>query len=180
MSTVTSRTFLCCIPVRAGVVFLSLLGFFGGSLVTAAAIIQLKRTAGSKVALVIQVVVYILLAIVSIFGLIGAIGRKLALIRLYFGMLVTHLIFSVVSGIFAIHRSFKDAPQYVAQCSSASEEPGVVKACQDGANLWKGVMIGIFILAWLLEMWACSIVRKYSKQLNDESTAGMVKDTERW
>jgi len=179
MSTVTSRTFLCCIPVRAGVVFLALLGAIGGGVITAATIIQLKHTVGSKVALIIQVVIYLLLAIVSIFGLVGAIGRKLALVRLYFGMLVMHLIFNIVSGIVAMVHNFKDAPNYIAQCASASEEPAVLKSCRDGANLWKGVMVTIFILVWLLEFWACSIVHKYSKQLNEESTT-MVKDTETW
>jgi hypothetical protein len=180
MSTVTTRTFLCCIPVRAGVVFLALLGFFGGSLITAASIIQLKRSEGSKVSLILQVVIYILLAIVSIFGLVGAITRKLVFVRLYFGMLLTHLIFNLATGAFAIYRNFKDAPKYISECSSGSADSAVLKSCQDGAKLWKGVMIGVFILAWLIEIWACSIVHQYSKQLKEESATGMVKDTETW
>lgn len=109
-----------------------------------------------------------------------------------------HLLFNVGTGIFAIHRNFKDAPKYVSECASNSAEPAVLKACQDGANLWKGVMIGIFVLAWLLELCqslfhlrfspcsshvvisgACSIVNKYRKQLTEESL-GMVKNTETW
>jgi hypothetical protein len=180
MTAVTTRTFLCCIPVRVGVVLLSLLGFFGGSLITAVAIIHLKRSEGSKTSLVIQIVIYILLALVSVLGLVGAITRKLGFIRLYFGMLVTHLIFSIVSGVIAIHRNFKDSPQYISECSSGSEEPAAIRTCQNAANLWKGVLIAIFIFAWLLETWACSIVHKYSKQLEEESTTGLVKDTETW
>ncbi|KAF8813652.1 hypothetical protein BYT27DRAFT_7220036 [Phlegmacium glaucopus] len=180
MTAITTRTFLCCIPVRAGVVFLSLLGFFGGSLVTAVAVIHLKRSEGSKTSLIIQVVIYVLLALVSIFGLVGAITRKLGFIRLYCGILITHLIFNIATGIFAIHRNFKDAPQYISECSSGSTEPATLKSCRDGANLWKGVLIGIFILGWLLETWACSIVYSYGKQLEEESTTGLVKDTETW
>ena len=115
-------------------------------------------------------------------------------------MLVTHLIFNLATGAFAIYRNFKDAPKYISECSSGSEDSAVLKSCQDGAKLWKGVMIGVFILAWLIEICqfsyvlslllsmfipcsisgACSIVHKYSKQLKEESATGMVKDTETW
>lgn len=66
-------------------------------------------------------------------------------------MLITHLLFSMVSGIYAIHRNFKDAPKYISDCASGSEDAGVLRVCQNGAALLKSVMIGIFILAWLLE-----------------------------
>lgn len=180
MSRATTRTFLCCIPVRVGVVLLTLLGFMGSCLITAVAIINLKRSEGSKTALIIQIVIYILLAIVSIFGLVGAITRRLTFVRVFFGMLVTHLIFSIVTGAIAIHSLFKDAPNYISECVSGSDESSVLKSCQNGANLRKGVTIGVFIVAWLLEIWACLIVHKYNQQLVEESTTGMVKDTETW
>ncbi|KAF8160963.1 hypothetical protein B0H34DRAFT_839347 [Crassisporium funariophilum] len=181
MSKVLSRTFCCCIPVRAGVILLGLLGLIGGVAVTAIGIINLKRQDGSKTSMILQVVIYLLLSIVSIFGLVGAISRRLAFIRMYFGMLVTHLLFSMVTGIYAIHRNFKDAPKYISDCTSGSADPSVLQVCQNGASLLKGAMVGIFILAWLLETWACVIVLNYSKQLSEEYyEINRVKDTEAW
>jgi len=177
---VYTRTFLCCIPARAGVVILSLFGFLGGSAMTAFAIIQLKRspgTTGNKVSLTIEIVVYILLAILSVIGLIGAISRKLAFVRSYFWMVFLHLLLSIGLGIYAIVHNFKEAPVYIDECVSDSEDPSVLQSCQDGSKLFKGVMIAVFVIVWLLEIWACSIVHSYSKQLVDEQA---VKDTENW
>jgi hypothetical protein len=145
----------------------------------ALAIIQIKRSAGNtanKVALVVQIIVYILLAILSVFGLAGAISRKLAFIRLYFCMVFVHLLLSIGLGIFAIQHNFQEAPKYVSECASSSDDPSVIKSCQDGSNLFKGIMIAVFVFIWLLEIWACSIVHSYSKQLVEEQ----VKDNETW
>jgi hypothetical protein len=66
-------------------------------------------------------------------------------------MLIAHLLFSMGSGIYAIHRNFKDAPKYISDCASGSEDPGVLQVCRKGATLLKCVMIAVFILAWLIE-----------------------------
>jgi len=177
---VPSRTFLCCIPVRVGVAFLGVLGFLGGAAMATFAIIQMKRspgTTGNKVALIIQIVIYILLAILSVIGLIGAISRKLAFVRSYFWMVFVHLLLSIGLGIYAIVHNFKDAPKYIDECAGGSDDPSVLQSCQDGSKLFKGIMIAVFVFVWLLEIWACSIVHSYSKQLVEEQA---VKDTENW
>jgi len=176
---VPSHTFLCCIPVRVGVVFLSLIGFLGGGAMAAFAIFQIIRspgTTGNKVALTIQIVIYLLLAIVSIFGLVGAISRKRPFVRSYLWMVVTHFFISLGLGIYAITRNFQDASQYIDECTSGSDDPTVIKSCEDGSKLFKGIMIAVFVFVWLLELWACSIVNSYSNQLREEE----VKDSENW
>ncbi|KAF4621292.1 hypothetical protein D9613_000566 [Agrocybe pediades] len=181
MSRVQTRTFCCCIPVRAGVIILSILGIIGGAGVSAVGIINLKRSEGSRTAAILQIIIYLLLALVSIFGLTGGIIRKLAFIRVYLAMLIIHLLFSMGTGMYAIHRNFKDAPKYISDCASGSKDAGVIKVCNDGAALLKGVMIASFIVGWLLETWACVIVARYSKQLaEEEATNSIVKDTEAW
>jgi len=178
---VRSRTFCYCIPARAGVILLGIIGLIGGTGVTAVGIINLKRQDGSKTSAIIQIIIYLLLAILSIFGLIGAISRRLGFVRAYFGMLIVHLLFSMGTGVFAIYRNFKDAPKYISDCASGSEDPSVLRVCNDGAAMVKGVMIAVFILAWFLETWAVVIVAKYSKQLaEEEMSKNAVKDTESW
>jgi len=174
------NTFLCCIPVRVGVVFLSLLGTLGGAAMAVFAIIQMKHspgTTGNKVALVIQIVIYILLAIVSVFGLIGAILRKRSFVRSYLWMVFLHLLLSIGLGIYAIVHNFQDASKYIDECASGSDDPDVLKSCQDGSKLFKGIMIAVFIFVWLLEIWACRIVNSYSNQLR---VGELVKDSENW
>lgn len=134
-----------------------------------------------------------------LYSLIGAISRRLGFVRAYFGMLIVHLLFSMGTGVFAIYRNFKDAPKYISDCASGSEDPSVLRVCNDGAAMVKGVMIAVFILAWFLEtctssilswrshtngsgmLGAVVIVAKYSKQLaEEEMSKNAVKDTESW
>jgi len=147
--------------------------------VTVFAIIQMKHspgTTGNKVALIIQIVVYILLAILSFFGLIGAISRRRSFVRSYLWMVVVHLLLSIGLGIYAIYHNFKDSPKYIDECASGSEDPSVLKSCEDGSKLFKGILIAVFIFVWLLELWACFIVNSYGNQLREEE----VKDPENW
>lgn len=181
-AAVRSRTFCCCIPVRAGVIILSLLGFFAGGLIAAVGIMALKKSSGVERSMIIQIVVYILLCVISLLGLVGGIGRKLLLVRIYFGMLIFHLAFSVGGGIFAIYRVFKDSPNYIQECLLGKEsEADALKTCQQGASLLKGLMVTVFILFWAIEIWACVIVHNYTRQLEEErDSRSVVKDTEAW
>ena len=118
----------------------------------------------------IQIIIYILLAILSLFGfvylpvlsyrcstdkphsLIGAISRKRSFVRSYLWMIFVHLLISIGLGIYAIVRNFKEAPKYVEECASGSEDPSVLKSCEDGSKLFKIIMIAVFVFVWLLEI----------------------------
>jgi hypothetical protein len=68
-------------------------------------------------------------------------------------MVFLHLLLSIGLGVYAIVRNFKDSPKYINECVSGSEEdPSVLKSCEDGSKLFKGVMIAVFIFVWLLEI----------------------------
>jgi hypothetical protein len=68
-------------------------------------------------------------------------------------MLIVHLLFSTAMGIFAINRNFKDAPKYIAECSKGTDatDESILATCKNGATILKSLMIGTFIIAWLLE-----------------------------
>ncbi|KAG5726298.1 hypothetical protein E4T56_gene17424, partial [Termitomyces sp. T112] len=129
-----------------------------------------------------SIAVYSLLAFVSILGLVGAIGRKLVLVRVYFFTLIAHLLFSLAIGIYAIYRIFKDSSSFIQDCLAAHppttyENPQGL--CSDGLKIVKGVTVTVFIVFWLFEIYGCVIVNSYSRQLEDEyAVEGVVKDTE--
>lgn len=139
---------------------------------------------GKKVSLAISITVYALLALLSVLGFIGALARRLHLIKIYFGMLLAHLIFSIAIGGFAIFRVFRDSSSYFQDClqsQAASASGNQTKVCSDGVKIVKGVTITLFVVLWLFEIWGCVIVSNYSKQLAAEkSVQGVVKDTEAW
>jgi len=178
------RTFCCCIPVRAGVITLAIIGLIGGVGLTALGGIALTQTTitdANRITSGIQIAVYVILAVVSLLGLIGAIGKKRGLINLYFAILIGHLLFSFALGVYAMYRTFKDSPEYMHQCHGGSEDASVIKVCREGDMLMKGIVVSVSLVAWLLEIWACVIVFNYSKQLSEEEeTKGVVKDNEAW
>lgn len=85
-SGVQTRTFCCCIPARAGVIVssppllstqahfltvlqvLALIGFLGGGVISAVAIMGLKASAGLEKSMGLQVAAFIILTLVSLLG----------------------------------------------------------------------------------------------------------------
>jgi len=183
VAEVRSRTFCCCIPVRVGVILLALLGFVGGGFISAGTIIALKSSKGIEKSMALQTAAFIILTLVSLLGLVGGFARKLILVRIYFGLVIFQLAFSVGAGIFAIFRIFKESPSYIQQClePDSSDAQIIEKNCKQSLGVVKGLMITAFIVAWLLQMLCCVIVHRYGRQLEEEEeTRSMVKDTETW
>jgi len=182
MTVVATRTFCCCLPTRFGVVIIALIGLLGGGIISVVGGLNAHRINGSKASIAISITVYALLAFVSLLGLVGAIGRKLSLIKLYFSILVVHLMFSLAIGIYAIFRVFKDKRTFLNDCiasNTAAAAQNSQQLCNDGLKVIKGVTVTLFIIFWLIEIWGCVIVNSYAGQLADENAVeGVVKDTE--
>lgn len=129
----------------------------------------------------------------------GALARKLGLIKFYFAMLLVHFIISFAIGAFAIFKVFHDASGYVESCVGEHGGPDSSKVCTDGASITKAIVISMFLLLWFFEICkspffdarilgslilpagGCMIINSYSRQLREEKTAErVVKDTEAW
>ncbi|KAF7321503.1 hypothetical protein MKEN_00671100 [Mycena kentingensis (nom. inval.)] len=175
-----TRKFCCCIPVRAGVVLISILGLVGAVLIAAAGIIEVSRTKGNKLAYILQIIVYSISALLCFLGLVGAILKRRMLIRAYFGLLAVHLLISIGAGIFALVRLWQDTPVDVDACNEQYPDDQTVglEACKRGFTVIKSVVVATFVLVWIIMMWACVIVGDYSKQLGDE--ANMVRRRQEW
>ncbi|KAJ7928604.1 hypothetical protein B0H13DRAFT_990647 [Mycena leptocephala] len=168
---VPSRKFCCCIPVRFGVVIIGIIGLAGGGVIAVGGVIQANRSSGNKLAYIIQIFVYGLLAVLSVLGIIGAIIKKRGLIKAYFATLTVHVLFSIASGVFSLYRFFQDAPDDVTKCINNSTDDLVIKSCQKGISVMKGVLVAVFVFVWLMEIWGCIIVNNYSRQLGEEQAA---------
>lgn len=131
---------------------------------------QLFLTDGNKIPLIIQIIVYGLLALLSVFGwvaislcfdleisiilnsLIGAIFKRRRLVTLYVAMLAVHLIFSIASGVYSIYQLFIDSKTTVDDCVNGSTDKDTIEGCQKGVTLIKALMIILFIVVWLIEL----------------------------
>jgi hypothetical protein len=177
------RTCCCCIPARAGVIFFGLLGLFGGGAVSATAIYNLvhQNFIGSKFSLVIQVISYVLLTLVSLVGLVGAFAQKHVCVKAFFIILILHLLASIGTGIYAIRLLFLEQSEYSEQCVGTSDDPDVATGCRKSFTLLKIFVVAVYVTAWLIEVWASTVVYNYMKQLSDEEKARKaLKASETW
>jgi len=180
MTRIHSRTCCCCLPVRFGVITFAILGLLVGSLIAAAGILRLQHLQASRPTLVVQVVMYALLALISIFGFMATIMRRRRLVAVFWAMLTAHLIFSIVSGSFALNATFKNAPTNLQNCIALKpEDPEQEPHCRRAEVAVKGAFVSIFVIIWLFQIYACIVVDKYTKQLAEEEDAMFKEETGR-
>jgi len=177
---VRSRTFCCCLPVRFGVFILTILGMAGGTLLAVVGWLQTIRMQGTlpktnEIALYIHSSLYSLLALLSLFGFIGAIIRNRTMVSVFFMILVGHLVFSIFSGAFALYNIFNvtssDAIQKCVSTPNAEGQQLTEAECNRSYTIVKAVAVTIFVLVWLLEIWGCVITNNYISQLDEEDEA---------
>ncbi|TEB05093.1 hypothetical protein FA13DRAFT_1637836 [Coprinellus micaceus] len=178
MLTVESRKFCCCLPVRLGVFILSLLAMVGGSIVAAVGWISVSQLKTYPVDIVDEIALYIhssiftLLGVLGTFGFVGSLVRSRAMVTAFSVGIAIHLGLSIGSGVFTIYSVFKQAPDNaIAACMEGKTDDETRKICQTGMSLVKGAIVAIYVIAWLIELYAYFIVDRYSDQLEDEEMA---------
>jgi len=178
MVYVRSRKFCCCLPVRFGVFVIAILGILGGGLVSVGGWLQIKQLPESsldqrnKIALWIQTIMYTLLAILSLFGLIGVFSKTRSFISVYSTILYSHLGFSIATGIFFLYTLFyQTGDNDIQSCINGSTDDTKIEACRKGFETIRGVIVGVFVLIWLIELYGCIIVANYAEQLEEEEAA---------
>jgi cytochrome b561 len=150
---------------------MALFGLLGGGAVATFGIMQLKRTQSGKTSLIVSIVIYIILAIISLFGFIGAAMKKRKFVSVYWAMSVVHLLLSFLAGIYTLHTVFQDAPANVSACINGSTAQTVLDTCKRGETTVKGVLIALYIIIWMLQIYGIIIIDNYCKQLVEEDEA---------
>jgi len=178
MVYVRTRTFCCCLPVRFGVFILTTFGVLVGGLLSVGGWLQVANlvehplSQRDQIALYIQTVLSTLLAVVSVFGFIGAAMRRRTMLNLFWMLLAAHLVFSLGSGIFTIYSMFNDDVTSVLtqQCTNAAIDDITSEFCGNGMTVVKGIIIAFFVISWLFQLYACIIVANYVDQLDEEKS----------
>jgi len=175
MVYVRTRKFCCCLPVRFGVFVMSLVALLGGGLVAVAGWIQVKNlhdhplAKDEENALYIHAAMYSLLALIGAFGLFGAISKNISSVSAFGSALGFHLGFSIATGIFTIYTVFKrNASVALSNCTNGSTDQSVIDGCKEGLDIVKGLVIAIYVVTWLVELYGCIIINNYVKQLKEE------------
>ncbi|TFY65717.1 hypothetical protein EVG20_g5368 [Dentipellis fragilis] len=178
MGYVRSRKFCCCLPVRLGVFIMTILSLGFGSAVAGVLWYgvlhpEKSKLAGSdKTMAIVTAVVWTLLAVVSLFGLIGAIIKQKACITVYAWLLWIHVILSIATGSYYIYTLFHSAEDdSIKKCEGDNASDLEHGACKAAFDVGRGILIAVYIIMWLIEMWVASIASDYVGQLNEEEAA---------
>ncbi|KIY61717.1 hypothetical protein CYLTODRAFT_459634 [Cylindrobasidium torrendii FP15055 ss-10] len=181
------RHWMCCLPIRWGVMSLAFSGFWaslGSSIVQwlkLAYVLQHNDTgrfsSDYQATTIVQGISYALFALITLFGFIGALKKNPVLLRMYFNLLLGHLIGGVVAGSISIWRLFGqsnledqcrnlddnfdpilgiDLPEYTQQ--QTDKCVSILRS----TRLW---VIIFNIVMWLLEFWSMFLVYSYRKEL---------------
>lgn len=154
----------------------------GGSFVAGVGYLQLGGAGAGgptdksdAIALWIQSIMYTILGLVGAFGFIGVLIKNVRMVSTFAFVLALHLGFSIASGIFSIYAMFTQDPSgAIDQCVNNATVQGVAltsQDCQNGITVIKGVMVGVYIITWLVQLYAYFVVERYAEQLDDEDMA---------
>jgi len=164
--------------VRLGVFIMSVVGFAGGSIIAGVGWYaathkdQAHFTRNQEISVVISALSYTVLAIISLFGFLGAIKKRRSYVSLYSTLVWYHLGFSIGSGVFFIYTLFhKVGDEDVNNCISDNTSLSEQDDCRTQFHVSRAFTIAGYIIFWLIELWGCLIVSHYVSQLREEEAA---------
>lgn len=138
----------------------------------------------NEITLYIQTVMYTLLAVISLFGLVGTLIKNRSFISLYYSLVTFHLAFHIVTGAFSLYALYhKDGDRDIQNCinnanNGLSNSDGTQltkEVCEKGFAFIRYVAIGVYVAVILVELYGCIIVGNYVDQLDEEEAAKFPK-----
>jgi hypothetical protein len=180
-----SKTFCCCLPVRAGVIVMSFLSILVAGIlslliwyeVASAAEISAHTRSGFVGAGVVET----LYCLASIIGFMGAVARKQLFVVIYAYFIYLHFLLHVGIAIWLIwliaHTTNTDVVKGC-QLGIANEE--AKSQCSSLLHVTQGVFIGIALFVLLIEAYCALIVYRYGYQLKNQKRAARVSRESDW
>ncbi|THH10828.1 hypothetical protein EW146_g8241 [Bondarzewia mesenterica] len=154
---------------------MSIFGILGGGAIAIAGWYQTRHikdlhlTKRNEVSLYVASVAYTLLAIISLFGLLGVIIKRKSFVSMYSLLVWMHLGFNVGTGAYFIYTLFhKSGDQDVNSCAGDNSSNFDREACEKGFEIGRGILVAVYVVFWLIELWGCLIVSDYVGQLEEE------------
>jgi len=125
-----------------------------------------------EIAMWIHSSMFSLLGLLAVLGFVGCLIKSRGMVSSFAIALAIHLGFSVASGIFTLYTVFRQSPQEsIDKCVNGSTDESVIESCKTGVNIMKGLLIAIYIITWLIQLYAYFVVERYVDQLDDEEMA---------
>ncbi|KAJ6602157.1 hypothetical protein B0H10DRAFT_2081074 [Mycena sp. CBHHK59/15] len=172
--------YLCCLPLRLGVLVISLLQFLVSAFASAILIYALvldaqdknettKIPSRTRTIAIILAAVYGLVAVISFTGFVGAIRKKESyvgafsnLLRFFLGLQI-----AVVTSYFVFY--FIDKNRFRKLCIGDSTDQKIIDACDSPSKLSLWILIVSAIVPILFQAYGVYIVASYVQQLHRQT-----------
>ncbi|KAJ7631823.1 hypothetical protein B0H17DRAFT_1108528 [Mycena rosella] len=176
--------YLCCLPLRFGVLVLSFLQFaasaFAAVILAIALVLDAEHKTGTtriptgtRVVAIITVVVQATIAIICLFGFIGAIRKKESFVSIFATLLKFSLVVHVTAVVATVILYAVDKDEFRKQCIGASTNQKVIDACTAPNSLDLWVVIVVATVPLIFQAYGVYIVSSYDKALLNESHSSL-------
>jgi len=131
-------------------------------------------TANQEVSVVMASLSYTLLAAISLLGLIGTVTKNRTFISLYSTTVWSHLALNVTAGAYFIYTLFhKVGDDDLSNCIASYVGDLIGQfTCAKEFEIYRHVIISIYVVFCLFELCVCLVVAGYVMQLREEEALG--------
>jgi hypothetical protein len=171
--------FLCCLPLRLGVLVISFLqlllsGGIAGILWWALWYANENSndfatiTQSMKKTVIIVASIYTAAALVSLLGLLGALFKKNGFVKTFYILLCATLSLQIGGGIWYLVTFYRTRGQTLEDCLNGTTDSNRIAYCgtlEAYKRVPQGTLIASVIVPIILQAYACYIVYQYSKRL---------------
>ncbi|KAJ6497763.1 hypothetical protein C8R45DRAFT_138890 [Mycena sanguinolenta] len=172
--------YLCCLPLRLGVLVISFLQFIlslGVAGLLAAALIVDARDKDdnsnriaprTKIVMIVLSVIYAFVALISLTGFIGAIRKKESYVGAFLRLIQVFLAIQVAAMIAYFILYFTDKDEFKRICIGDSTDQDVINTCNSTANLDLWVVVVSSVLPVLFSAYGVYVVAAYARKLREQ------------
>ncbi|KAJ7350383.1 hypothetical protein DFH08DRAFT_958068 [Mycena albidolilacea] len=167
--------YLCCLPLRLGVLVISFLQFITSAAVTGLLAYVLVLDAEDKASIqipsrtrIIMIVlsgVYGLVAVISLTGFIGAIRKKESYVGIFLRLIQGFLAVQILLTLANVILYFVDKNEFNKLCIGSSTDQRVIDACNSSSNLALWTVIVSAVVPIIFSAYGVYIVSAYAQKL---------------
>ncbi|KAJ7188597.1 hypothetical protein C8R46DRAFT_934557 [Mycena filopes] len=174
-----SPKYLCCLPLRLGVLVISFLQFLASGFVAAILLVALivdaqdedpttRIPSRTRIIVIVLAVLYVLQALISLTGFIGAIRKKESYVGVFSNLLRFFLGLQIVAVIAYLALYFIDKSNFTKVCIGGSTDQQIIDACNSSTKLSLWVLIVSAVVPLLFQAYGVYIVGAYVTKLHTE------------
>ncbi|KAK0495066.1 hypothetical protein EDD18DRAFT_292585 [Armillaria luteobubalina] len=174
--------FLCCLPLRLGVMIIAALTLLGSVLVAIGGWVNVKDILNRSLVLSkshetmiwVTAGLYTFIVLISLFGLVGALIARVKLVAAFNGMQIGSFIASLVLGVIALIQLYSNKydKQASTECTDSLEvdvgAEDVASVCHTALNISKAAITAIYAVIWLIQFYGVFIVHSYVQELKEK------------